>query len=65
LNLADYVGSPRLFVYCCYEVENFWLGEKVNKNLMPLQPGDVPQTYANVDDVIKEVGFTECGASFV
>lgn len=24
---------------------------------MPLQAGDVPKTYANVDDLIKDVGF--------
>ena len=24
---------------------------------MPLQPGDVPATFADVDDLIKDVGF--------
>ena len=24
---------------------------------MDIQPGDVPATYANIDDLIKEVGF--------
>ncbi len=33
------------------------LGQKAEKNLLPLQPGDVPATYANVDDLINEVGF--------
>ncbi|MBI3772225.1 MAG: NAD-dependent epimerase [Gammaproteobacteria bacterium] len=33
------------------------LGMKAQKNLMPLQPGDVPATYANVDDLIRDVGF--------
>src|SRR5215813_309954 len=33
------------------------LGKKAEKKLMPLQPGDVPATYANVDDLIQEVGF--------
>jgi UDP-glucuronate 4-epimerase len=33
------------------------LGKKALKNLLPLQPGDVPSTYANVDDLISEVGF--------
>ncbi len=33
------------------------LGKKAEKNLLPLQPGDVPATYANVDDLISEVGF--------
>ncbi|MHC4139394.1 MAG: NAD-dependent epimerase [Planctomycetota bacterium] len=33
------------------------LGMKAEKNLMPIQAGDVPATYANVDDLIKDVGF--------
>lgn len=27
------------------------------KNLLPMQPGDVPSTYADVDDLIRDVGF--------
>ncbi|MEE3116466.1 MAG: capsular biosynthesis protein CpsI, partial [Pseudomonadota bacterium] len=30
---------------------------KAEKNLLPLQPGDVPATYANVDDLIADVGY--------
>jgi UDP-glucuronate 4-epimerase len=33
------------------------LGKKAEKNLLPMQPGDVPATYADVDDLIKDVGF--------
>ena len=33
------------------------LGKKAEKNYMPIQPGDVPATYADVDDLIKDVGF--------
>lgn len=33
------------------------LGRKAEKNLLPLQAGDVIATYADVDDLIKEVGF--------
>ena len=33
------------------------LGKKADKNMLPLQPGDVPATYANVDDLINDVGF--------
>ena len=29
------------------------LGKKAKMNMQPLQPGDVPDTYANVDDVLK------------
>lgn len=32
------------------------LGKKAQKNLLPMQPGDVPATYADVDDLMKDVG---------
>ena len=33
------------------------LGKKAEKRLMPLQPGDVPATYADIDDLSNDVGF--------
>ncbi len=33
------------------------LGKKAIKNLLPLQPGDVPDTYANVDALIEDVDY--------
>jgi UDP-glucuronate 4-epimerase len=33
------------------------LGKKAELNLLPLQPGDVPDTYANVDNLIRDTGF--------
>lgn len=33
------------------------LGQKAEKNLLPIQPGDVPATYADVDDLMRDVGF--------
>lgn len=33
------------------------LGKKAVKNMMPLQDGDVPETFANVDDLIREIDF--------
>ncbi|MBW4592210.1 MAG: NAD-dependent epimerase [Brasilonema angustatum HA4187-MV1] len=33
------------------------LGKKAVKNLLPMQPGDVPATYADVDDLMRDVGF--------
>lgn len=32
-------------------------GKKATENLMPMQAGDVPITYADVDDLIRDVGF--------
>lgn len=33
------------------------LGKTVEKNFLPMQPGDVLSTYADVDELIKDVGF--------
>ena len=33
------------------------LGRKAEKRLMPIQPGDVPATYADIDDLARDVGF--------
>lgn len=33
------------------------LGKKAEKNLLPLQPGDVPDTYADVQDLMNDTGF--------
>ena len=33
------------------------LGKKAEKNMLPLQPGDVPATCANVDDLIRDIDF--------
>jgi UDP-glucuronate 4-epimerase len=39
------------------EVLEQCLGRQAVKNLLPIQPGDVPATYADVDDLMKDVGF--------
>lgn len=39
------------------EVIEAAMGKKAVKNLLPMQPGDVPSTYADVDDLIADVGF--------
>ncbi len=39
------------------EVLENCLGRKAKKNLMSIQPGDLPATYADVEDLIKDVGF--------
>ncbi|MBD0362108.1 MAG: NAD-dependent epimerase [Coleofasciculus sp. C3-bin4] len=39
------------------EVLEDCLGTKAEKNILPLQAGDVPVTYADVDDLVKDVGF--------
>ena len=33
------------------------LGKKATKNLLPIQPGDVPATYADVTDLVEDLGY--------
>jgi len=33
------------------------LGREARKNLLPMQPGDVPDTYADVDDLVRDMGY--------
>jgi UDP-glucuronate 4-epimerase len=33
------------------------LGEKAKKEFLPIQPGDVPSTWANVDELVKEFNY--------
>lgn len=39
------------------EVLEACLGKKAEMNLLPLQPGDVPDTYADVQDLIDDLGY--------
>jgi len=39
------------------EVLEECLGKKAEKNFLPLQAGDVPATYADIDDLTRDVGF--------
>ncbi|MCC7489898.1 MAG: NAD-dependent epimerase [Gammaproteobacteria bacterium] len=39
------------------EVLEEYLGRKAEKNLLPMQAGDVPDTFADVEDLITEVGY--------
>ena len=46
LNLMEFIG-----------VVEKALGKEAKKNFLPMQPGDVPVTYADVDDLMCDVGF--------
>jgi UDP-glucuronate 4-epimerase len=39
------------------EVIEECLGRKARKNFLPMQPGDVPETYADIDDLVRDVGY--------
>ncbi len=46
VKLMDFIGALEQCV-----------GKEAIKNFMPMQDGDVPATYANVDDLMEDVGF--------
>lgn len=46
IELMDFIGI----------LENC-LGKTAEKRMMPMQAGDVPATYADVDDLMQDVGF--------
>lgn len=39
------------------EVLEETLGKKAQKNFLPMQPGDVPDTYADITDLERDVGY--------
>jgi UDP-glucuronate 4-epimerase len=39
------------------EVIEECVGKTAEKNMLPMQPGDVPDTYADVDALIEDVGY--------
>jgi len=46
VNLMDLIGT----LETC-------LGKQARKIMLPMQPGDVPATYADVDDIMRDIGF--------
>jgi len=49
-------NQPVELMYLIEVLENC-LGKKAEKNFMGMQPGDVPATFADVDDLIRDVDF--------
>jgi UDP-glucuronate 4-epimerase len=50
-------NNPSVQLLRYIEVIEDCLGRKAEKNLLPLQPGDVPETFADVDDLVADVGY--------
>jgi UDP-glucuronate 4-epimerase len=46
VNLMDYIGLLEKY-----------MGREAEKNMLPLQPGDVPDTWADVEDLARDVGY--------
>jgi len=49
-------NSPVELMYYIKTLENC-LGKKANLDLLPLQPGDVPDTYADIEDLIRDFNY--------
>ncbi|MBK9137214.1 MAG: NAD-dependent epimerase [Verrucomicrobia bacterium] len=49
-------NSPVELMYLIETLERA-LGKQAIKRMLPMQPGDVPATYADVDDLARDVGF--------
>jgi len=49
-------SKERLLRYI--EVLENCLGKKADKNFLPMQPGDVPATYADVNDLVRDMDYT-------
>ena len=49
-------NQPVELLYFIEVLENA-LGKKAIKKMLPIQPGDVPETYAYIDDLVADVGF--------
>ncbi|MDA8565489.1 NAD-dependent epimerase/dehydratase family protein [Schleiferiaceae bacterium] len=49
-------SKPESLSYFISKIEKH-LGIKAKKEMMPMQPGDVSQTYANIDDMISDYGY--------
>ena len=49
-------NNPVELMHLIKTIENA-LGKKAEKIMLPMQPGDVPATYANIDPLIDDVGF--------
>tara|TARA_B100001540_G_C15772677_1_gene627153 strand:+ start:130 stop:1146 length:1017 start_codon:yes stop_codon:yes gene_type:complete len=52
------IGNNRPIELMNYiEALEFHLGKKANKELLPMQPGDVHETFADIDDLIQEFDY--------
>ncbi len=49
-------NQPVELMYLIETLENA-LGRKAEKNMLPMQPGDVPATFADIDALQRDVGF--------
>ena len=53
-NIGNYQPVPLMHYI---EVLEDCLGRKAQKDFLPLQLGDVPATFADIDDLVRDVGY--------
>ena len=53
-NIGNNQPVDLMYFIACLEKA---LGKQAKKNFLPLQPGDVPRTYADIDPLSRDVGF--------
>ncbi len=53
-NIGNNKPVELMYLISCIETA---LGRQAEKNFLPLQPGDVPDTYADIDALVEDVGF--------
>ncbi|MBM3822861.1 MAG: NAD-dependent epimerase [Verrucomicrobia bacterium] len=53
-NIGNHQPVPLLHLIACLEKS---LGRRAEKRLLPMQPGDVAATFADVDDLARDTGF--------
>lgn len=54
-NIGNHQPVELMYFIECIEKA---VGKVADKNFLPLQAGDVPRTYADVDDLVRDIGFS-------
>ena len=53
-NIGNHTPVPLMDLISCIEKA---IGKEAKKNFLPMQAGDVPATFADVEDLVRDVGF--------
>jgi UDP-glucuronate 4-epimerase len=53
-NIGNHASVKLLDYIACIEKA---VGKPAKKNLLPMQPGDVPETFADIEDLKADIGF--------
>ena len=53
-NIGNHTPVPLMTLISSLEKA---IGKEAKKTLLPMQPGDVPETFADVEDLVRDIGF--------